>query len=177
MKIYIIPNKENSNDTTTAITETEAKWIKKKMPTIELDLVGWLTIQPPADVMAIITGDLREISGVTQATRTRLRQRQLIHTQADPMSYAVSLQRWHITPRLQEDLDATRANVLGAANFITIRLARTGTVWKIAPLYFNEFRQRLLNLAPKTEAKPKLPPLKPSPLWSFTPKQSSEVLT
>lgn len=169
MKIYIIPNEKKDTDTTTPITKVEAAWIKKNMQPIELELVGWLETMNPADLMAVITGDLREISGVTQATRTRLRQRQLIHCQADPMSYAVSLTRWHLTPLLQEHLDATRANVLGAANFIGIRLDRTGTVWKIAPLYFNQFRQRLIDLAPQREAKVKLAPLKPSPEWSFIP--------
>jgi hypothetical protein len=77
--------------------------------------------------------------------------------------------RWHLTPRLQEDLDATRANVLGAANFIGIRLDRTGTVWKIAPLYFNQFCKSLIELAPQREPKVKLAPLKPSPEWSFIP--------
>lgn len=169
MKTYTIPNTEKSTDTTTPITVSEAKWIKAEMSEVELELVGWLENVYPADLMACVTQDLREVSGVTQATRTRLKQRQLIHTDADPMALKISLQRWHLTPLLQEHLDATRSNVLGEDKLITITLARTGTTWKIAPLYFNEFRQKLINLAPTKPKKFKLPPLKPSPLWTFTP--------
>jgi hypothetical protein len=170
MTTYTIPQiKNDSTDKTIAITKAEAKWIRANIPEVKLNLVGWLDRLESADVMVAVTQDLREVSGVTQSTRTRLRQRQLIHCQADPMSHAVSLQRWHLTPLLQEHLDETRANVLGADKFISIKLERTGTNWVIAPLYFNQFRRRLIELAltkPKT-IKPPAP--KPSPEWSFIP--------
>ena len=169
MTTYKIPNTDNSTDKTIAITKAEAKWIKANMPEVELALVGWLDRLYPADIMAAVTQDLRWISGCTQATRTRLKRKQLINTDTDPMILEASLQRWHLTPLLQEHLDATRKNVLGDVNLITVKLERTGTVWKIAPLYFNQFRRRLIELAlikPKTI---KLPAPKPSPIWSFTP--------
>jgi hypothetical protein len=169
MTSYTIPNIDNSTDKTIAITKLEAKWIKAYMPEVELALIGWFNTLCSADVIAAVTGDLREISGCTQATRTRLKRKQLIHTDTDPMSLKASLQRWHLTPMLQEHLDATRLNVLGDANLITIKLERTGTVWKIAPLYFNQFRRRLIELAPTKPKIIKLPALKPSPEWSFTP--------
>jgi hypothetical protein len=169
MTTYTIPNIDNSTDKTIAITKSEAKWIKANMPEVELALIGWLNTLYSADVIATVTGDLREVSGCTQPTRTRLKRKQLIHTDTDPMSLKASLQRWHLTLLLQKDLDATRLNVLGDANLITIELERTGTVWKIAPLYFNQFRRRLIELAPTKPQKIKLPALKPSPEWSFTP--------
>jgi hypothetical protein len=169
MTTHTIPNIDNSTDTTIAITKAEAKWIKANMPEVELALVGWLDRLYPADVMAAVTQDLRWISGCTQATRTRLKRKQLIHTDTDPMSLEASLQRWHLTPLLQEHLDATRANVLGGTNLITVKLERTSTVWKIAPLYFNQFRRRLIELAPTKPKTIKLPALKSSPEWSFTP--------
>lgn len=169
MTTYIIPNIDNSPDKTITITKTEAKWIKDNIPEVELALVGWLDQLDSADVIAIVTQDLREVSGVTQATRTRLRQMQLIHCQADPMSYAVSLKRWHLAPLLQEHLNQTRENVTGADSFIHVKLERTGTNWAIAPLYFNQFRRRLIDLVPTKPKTVKLPALKPSPDWSFTP--------
>jgi hypothetical protein len=169
MKTYTIPNTEKSTDTTTAITETEAKWIRQNMPPIELELVGWIDRLYPADVMAAVTQDLREVSGVTQATRVRLRQGQFISSDADPVKFELSLQRWRLIPAFQEHLAQTRSNVLGEDKLITITLARTGTTWKIAPLYFNQFCKTLIELAPTKQKKVKLAPLKPSPLWSFTP--------
>lgn len=169
MKTYTIPNLNNSTDKTIAITKAEAKWIKANMPEVELALVGWLERLNPTDLIAIITGDLREVSGVTQATRTRLKRQQLIHTDTDPMSLKASLLRWYLTPSLQEDLDATKSKVLGDANLITIQLKRTGTIWRIAPLYFNQFRRRLIDLVPTKPKTVKPPALKPSPEWSFTP--------
>lgn len=171
MTTYTIPNIDNSTDKTITITKSEAKWIKANMPEVEIELalVGWLKRLNPADVIAVITGDLREVSGVTQATRTRLKRQQLIHTDTDPMSLKASLLRWHLNSLLQKDLDATKSNVLGDANLIIIKLERTGTVWRIAPLYFNQFRRRLIELVPTKPkmVKPSAP--KPSPYWSFTP--------
>lgn len=169
MTTYTIPNIDNSTDKTIAITKAEAKWIKVNMPEVELALVGWLKIQNPADLTAIITGDLREMSGVTQATRTRLHQHQLITTRGEPMTLDASLRRWRITPLLQADLDLTRANVIGPDKFIHIKLKRTGTNWAIAPLYFNQFRRRLIELVPTKPKTIKPPAPKPSPDWSFTP--------
>lgn len=169
MTIHTIPNIDNSTDKTIAITKSEAKWIKVNMPEVELVLVGWLNTLYPADVMAAVTQDLRWISGCTQATRTRLKRKQLIHTDTDPMSLESSLKRWKLIPTFQEHLDATRLNTLGDANLITVKLERTGTIWKIAPLYFNQFRNRLIDLAPTKSKTIKPPALKPSPEWSLTP--------
>lgn len=169
MTTYAIPNADNSTDKAITITKTEANWIKDNMLEVELALVGWLENVYSADLKAVITGDLREVSGVTQATRTRLKRQQLIHTDTDPMSLKASLLRWHLTPSLQEDLNATKSNVLGDANLITVKLERTGTTWAIAPLYFNQFCKSLIELAPTKPKKVKLPAPRPSPEWSFTP--------
>lgn len=169
MTTYTIPKIESSADKTIVITETEAKWIKANMPEVELALVGWLENVYPADLTAIITGDMRDVSGVTQATRTQLHQGQLITTRGEPLTLDASLRRWRINPLLQADLDLTRANVIGADNFIHIKLERTGTNWAIAPLYFNQFRKKLIDLAPTKPKTIKPAVLKPSPDWSFTP--------
>jgi len=169
MTTYTIPNIDNSNDKTIVLTKAEAKWINANMPEVKLDLVGWLKNVCPTDLTAIITGDLTEESGVTQATRTRLKRKEIIDYDNDPMSLKVSLTRWHLTPLMQEHLDATRAKILGDANFTTIKLERTGTVWKIAPLYFNQFRRRLIDLIPTKPKTIKPPTPKPSSEWSFTP--------
>lgn len=169
MTTYTIPNTDNSTDKTIVITKAEVKWIKANMLDDELALVGWLERLNPADLIAVITGDLTEMSGVTQATRTRLKRSQVIHCDGDPMSLKASLLRWHLTPWMQEHLDETRLNVLGDANLITIKLERTGTVWKIAPLYFNQFRRRLIELAATKRITVKPPAPKPSSESSFTP--------
>ncbi len=168
MTTFTIPNIDNSTDKTIAITKAEVKWIKANMPEVELALVGWLENVYPADFRAVITGDLTEMSGVTQATRTRLKRSQIIHCDGDPMSLEASLLRWHLTPSLQKDLDATRLNVLGEANLIHIKLERTGTTWAIAPFYFNQFRKRLIDLVPTKPKTVKPPAPKPYPEWSFT---------
>lgn len=112
------------------------------MPPIKLELVGWLDRLYPSDVIAAVTQDLREVSGVTQATRTRLRQGQFINSDSDPIKLELSLQRWRLIPAFQQHLDETRSNVLGENKLIAIKLARTGTVWRIAPLYFNQFLKK-----------------------------------
>lgn len=165
MTTYTIPKiKNDSTDKAIAITELEAKWIRQNMPPIELELVGWIARLNPSDVMAAVTQDLREVSGVTQATRVRLRQGQFISADADPVKYELSLQRWRLIPAFQEHLNQTRSNVLGEDKLITITLARTGTTWAIAPLYFNQFCQKLIELAPTKPKKVKPPAPKPSPL-------------
>lgn len=169
MTTYTIPNIDNSTDKTIAITKAEAKWIKAYLPEVELGLVGWLENVYPADLTAIITGDLTEVSGVTQATRVRLHQKQLIGSRDEPLTLEASLRRWRINPLLQPDLDETRANVIGADKLIHIKLERTGTNWAIFPLYFNQFRRRLIDLVPSKPKTIKPPAPKPSSEWSFTP--------
>lgn len=142
---YTIPNRDNSTDKTIAVTKSEANWIKTNMKPIELELVGWLKNQNPADLIAIITGDLRN---TTQATRTRLYQRQLINSNSEPLTLEHSRRLWrHFRPQLQEALDQTRSNVLGTENFIKVKLDRTDTVWCVAPFYFNTFVKKLIKLA------------------------------
>lgn len=135
MQTFVIPN-TSKKQTDAIITASEKKWIREK--SLNFEMHEWLERLPDDDLIAVITGNLRDAS---QATRTRLHKQQLISTRTEHA-------RFDFPEGILTDTILEAKTILYNAKNpkVEIYLERTGTHWQVYPLFFKQFKSRLLAL-------------------------------